>query len=292
MGTAVPDNLLERVQAAYPKLTNSEKLIARYLIDAPEDFALSSARRTADTVGVSEASVTRFAYALGFTGIAALRERLQKELLQHSNRGFKDLLDASYRSGRGPESNVYDFLKEDMELLERTTRTLSGDAFEKAVEAVLRAKTITVAGSRRARGLAVVLAITLNNVLGNTRPASMYSGELADEVQRLRPDGLLIALVFARYVRESVLMVQLAAKKGVPTIVITDSPLSPVASAADMVLTVETQHKAHRISYVAALSVANALASMAAYRSWERSKEHASASEELFRETDTFWPQP
>lgn len=120
----------------------------------------------------------------------------------------------------------------------------------------------------------------------------MYSGELADEVQRLRPDGLLIALVFARYVRESVLMVQLAAKKGVPTIVITDSPLSPVASAADIVLTVETQHKAHRISYVAALSVANALASMAAYRSWERSKEHASASEELFRETDTFWPQP
>ncbi|MFS8543587.1 MAG: SIS domain-containing protein, partial [Limnochordales bacterium] len=115
------------------------------------------------------------------------------------------------------------------------------------------------------------------------------AGELADEIQRLRPDGLLIAFAFARYVRETVLMVRLAAQKGVPTIVITDSPLSPPAQPAHIVLTVETQHRAHRLSYVAALSVANALASTVAYRSWEHSARYASASEELFRDTETFW---
>ncbi|HLT59117.1 MAG TPA: MurR/RpiR family transcriptional regulator [Limnochordales bacterium] len=286
---ALPEGLLEKVQAAYPNLTNSEKLIARYLIDAPEEFALSSARRTADAVGVSEASVTRFAYALGFSGFSQLRERLQKELMQRSNRGFKDLLDASYRSATGNAPHLFDFLREDMELLERSMRKLSLDAFERAVQAILQADTITVAGSRRARGLAVILAITLNNIRGNTQLASMYSGELADEIQRLRPDGLLIAFAFARYVRETVLMVRLAAQKGVPTIVITDSPLSPPAQPAHIVLTVETQHRAHRLSYVAALSVANALASTVAYRSWEHSARYASASEELFRDTETFW---
>ena len=168
-------------------------------------------------MGLSKASVTRFAYALGFTGFAELRERLQKELLQRNNRGFKDILDQSYRESPGAVPHLYDFLREDMELLERTMAKLSVEAFEQAVEAVLKAESITVAGSRRARGLAVILAMTLNNFLGNTRLAPLYSGELADEIQRLRPDGLLIAFAFARYVRESVLMVQLAARKGVLT---------------------------------------------------------------------------
>lgn len=288
---SLPKSFLERVQSAYPNLTNSERLVAQYLIDAPEDFALSSARRTADAVGVSEASVTRFAYALGFARFSDLRETLQKELLQRSNRGFKDLLDESWRdSSKVP--HLYDFLKGDMELLERSMAKLSVDAFEQAVQAVLKAESIVVAGARRARGLAVILAITLNNVLGNTRLASMYSGELADEIKRLRPNGLLIAFAFARYVRETVLMVQLAAERRIPTLVITDSPLSPVARAADIALTVETHHQAPRLSYVAALSVANALASTVAYRSWETSEQKASFSEELLRATDTFWNDP
>lgn len=240
-------------------------------------------------MGLSKASVTRFAYALGFTGFAELRERLQKELLQRNNRGFKDILDQSYRESPGAVPHLYDFLREDMELLERTMAKLSVEAFEQAVEAVLKAESITVAGSRRARGLAVILAMTLNNFLGNTRLAPLYSGELADEIQRLRPDGLLIAFAFARYVRESVLMVQLAARKGVPTIVITDSPLSPVARAASIVLPVETHHKTPRLSYVAALSVANALAFTVALRAWETAEKTAADSEVLFRETNTFW---
>ena len=285
----LPGSLLERVQIAYPNMTNSEKVIAQYLINSPEDFALSSARKIADAVGVSEASVTRFAYALGFTGFAELRERLQKELLQRNNRGFKDILDQSYRESPGAVPHLYDFLREDMELLERTMAKLSVEAFEQAVEAVLKAESITVAGNRRARGLAVILAITLNNVLGNTRLASSCAGELADEIQRLRPDGLLIAFAFARYVRETVLLVEYAAKKGVPTIAITDSPLSPVARAASIVLPVETQHKAPQLSYVAALSVANALASTVALQAWERAEQKAAASEALFAETGTFW---
>src|SRR5690606_40110500 len=73
-------------------------------------------------VGLSEASVTRFAYALGFTGFAELRERLQKELLQRNNRGFKDILDQSYRESPGAVPHLYDFLREDMELLEQIGR--------------------------------------------------------------------------------------------------------------------------------------------------------------------------
>lgn len=285
----LPESLLERVQAAYPHMTNSEKLIAEHLTEFPEDFALSSARKIADAVGLSEASVTRFAYALGFAGFAELREHLQKELLRSRNQGFKDLLEQGYRDRTGAVPHPYDFLRADMQLLERTVAKLSVDAFEQAVEAVLRAKSITVAGHRRARGLAVILAITLNNILANTRLASVYAGELADEIQRLGPDELLIAFGFARYVRETVLLVAHAARKGVPTVVITDSPLSPVARAARIVLTVETHHETPQLSYVAALSVANALASTVALRAWETTEQKAAVSEALFEETDTFW---
>lgn len=285
----LPEKLVEQVQAAYPSLTNSEKLVAQYLIESPEDFAMSSARRTADAVGVSEASVTRFAYALGYNRFSNLRESLQKELLGRNSRGFKDQLHASYKGSTGAERQVHDYLKEDIELLERCLTTINADAFEKAVQAVVEAKTITVTGARRARGLAVILAITLNNMLGNTRLASTYSGELADELKRLSPDDLLVAFSFARYARDTVTMVQLARHKGVPSIVITDSPLAPAARAATITLTVETHQKAHMDSYVAALSVANALAATVAFRYWETSEQHLSDLEDLFLETETFW---
>ena len=54
----------EKLQAIYPKLTSSQKKVARYLFDNPNVLGVMSAQELAAQCGVSESTVIRFAQTL------------------------------------------------------------------------------------------------------------------------------------------------------------------------------------------------------------------------------------
>jgi len=73
----------------YKNLTKSEKRIANYLRKNQEESAFLSAGEIADRLGLSEATLVRFARTLGFSSYPAMRTILQEAFrhrVTHSTR--------------------------------------------------------------------------------------------------------------------------------------------------------------------------------------------------------------
>ena len=70
--------LINIIQAQYPRLSKGQKLIAQYIINNYDKVAFMTASKLGDTVGVSESTVVRFANALGYAGYPKLQEGLQE----------------------------------------------------------------------------------------------------------------------------------------------------------------------------------------------------------------------
>ncbi|HEY1262827.1 MAG TPA: SIS domain-containing protein, partial [Terriglobales bacterium] len=85
------------------------------------------------------------------------------------------------------------------------------------------------------------------------------SGNLCQSVLLLRPRDLLIAFSFGRCLQDTVDAVLLARKNGIFTCGITDSDKSPLARFCDWSLVVSIAGPSFHGSYVAVVSVINAL---------------------------------
>lgn len=72
-----PLNFEQLVSEKYKDLTKSEKQIADYLRANQEESAFLSAGELASRLGLSEATLVRFARSLGLDGYPAMREVLQ-----------------------------------------------------------------------------------------------------------------------------------------------------------------------------------------------------------------------
>jgi len=76
----MPGDLLTRIKAQIASMSRSDVKIARKLLEAPSEFAISSVRAIADAIGVSEPTVVRFCRNVGCDGFKDLKFQLTREL--------------------------------------------------------------------------------------------------------------------------------------------------------------------------------------------------------------------
>ncbi|MDQ7052273.1 MAG: hypothetical protein Q9P14_05075 [candidate division KSB1 bacterium] len=60
--------LKQRIRSRIANLTDSQKLIANFIVENPQKFALSSVRELEQELNVSKSTIVRLAQALGYNG--------------------------------------------------------------------------------------------------------------------------------------------------------------------------------------------------------------------------------
>jgi DNA-binding MurR/RpiR family transcriptional regulator len=68
------DKIIQRLET----MSNGQGLLGDYLISDSSGLVVSTAKEVADTVGVSESTVVRFAKELGYRGFPDLKRNLRK----------------------------------------------------------------------------------------------------------------------------------------------------------------------------------------------------------------------
>ena len=78
------DDLMNRINEQYRKMSKGQKLIAAYITDHFDQAAFFTAAQLGQQVGVSESTVVRFATVVGYKGYPefqkALGAQVQKQL--------------------------------------------------------------------------------------------------------------------------------------------------------------------------------------------------------------------
>jgi len=253
------------VSQRYATLSPAHRKVADYLLSDGRRAALVPASDVAKDLALSEATVVRFAQALGLGGYPQLRDRLRERFLVTAT--SLDRLAASAEERGGGRNGVLErVLAEDADAVLGTLAQIPRDTFAAVVEAIVSARRTYVVGFRGSAGLALVLGMGLRIFLPETRVIAVNVGDTAEELLSLRRGDLLIVISVLGYSGQTLEILRYAHDAKARTVAITDSPISPVARLADLVLLTRGTSPRTMASYAAIASVASALTEAVAAR--------------------------
>ena len=209
------------------RLTPAQRRIAQCLVEHAGGAAYLSSGELAELAQVSQPSVTRFATALGFDGYPALRRRLREAV------------------GDGvpvtaPEHNdLQRAVAGEMDNLARLADLLADRRPVAEAGALLAgSRPLPVLGLRAAAPIAGYFGYFAAKVHPDVRVLDTGGTLLGDRLEQARAAGAgaMLAVVLPRYPREALDALAFAREVGLRSVVVTDSPVSPAAAVADVVL--------------------------------------------------------
>ncbi len=250
-------DILAEIENKYPRFSKGQKKIANYISAHSDKAAFMTAAKLGATVGVSESTVVRFAYELGFDGYPELSRALQ-QIIRTQLTSVQRIEVTRDRIGTG--SVLDEVLAQDMEKIKRTLEETSRQDFENAAVAIANARKIFVIGDRSASALSRFMHYYLSLMFENVKlVTTTSSSELFEQIMRIGSEDVAIGVSFPRYSNMTVQAFSFAARSGAKIVAITDGPNSPLARDASFLLSARSDMNSFVDSLVAPLSLINAL---------------------------------
>lgn len=274
--------LSERIHENMGGFSKGQKLIAQYILEHYDEVAFMTAVKLGNTVGVSESTVVRFAAELGYSGYPALQRAIQ-EMIRNKLTSVQRL-EITART-IAPESLLDAVFNQDIDMIRRAMEEVSHEDFDRAVDAVVSAEKVYVVGTRSSSALATFLSYYFGLILDDVHHLNVASeAEIFEQMIRIGKGDAVIGISFPRYSKKVVKAMRFASDVGAKCIAITDSPVSPIAEAADFLLLARSGIASFVDSLVAPLSLLNAFIVATAIR---RKVDVA----EMFRRLETIWDE-
>jgi len=245
----------ERVQRKHSQLTRSQVALARYILQHDREVPFLSSARLAGRVNVSDATVTRFCTALGYSGFSDLQKDLQKWLQMR--------LAPSERLEKIPrnkgENSHLEIFQRDIQNLRETVAELQPDQVRRAVRMLSRARRLFIVAMRSSFGLGALAHSHFSGIRNGVTLVESSRGMMPDLLTDVRPRDAMLAISFPRYTRETLEIAEYVKRRGCRVIAITDSILSPLARVSDLVIQAKIEGLGFINSYTSAVAIINCL---------------------------------
>ena len=248
-------DLLVRLNKNYKTLSKGQKQLAAYITENYDRAAFITASKMGRIVGVSESTVVRFAYALGYDGYPELQKSLQ-ELIRNKLTSVQRI---QLTGDLQPNDVLRSVLKSDVSNIRATIDSIDNASFNAAINALLEAKKVYIVGLMSAAPLAQFLAYYLGFVMDNVVMVSGAMGNIYEDLFRISSEDVCIGISFPRYSNRTIDALDFARGKCATIIAITDSVSSPIAEKAEHALIARSDMAGFADSLVAPLSLINAI---------------------------------
>ncbi len=223
--------IIERLRDLLDSLSPKMRRVASYIIEHHKEAVFLNATSLARKTGVSETTVTRLAYALDFKGYPEIRQALQEH-----TKNYMAL--PRYKPKNAAEYMLAEVAAMERTIIDEMLVSIPPDLFNAAVELLFKAERIRVIGTHYNAAPAAYASYFLSAVRKSVCLIREVGIENFSELQDSGPADAVLAISTARYPKDTQKILELFKPRGTPIIAITDSPLSPVISLADLVLIV------------------------------------------------------
>ena len=224
----MPKNILHTIEKNMSSFSKGQKLIARFILEDYDKAAFMTASKLGKTVQVSESTVVRFATQLGYDGYPSMQRALQEMI-------------------RGKLTSI--------QRIKASEGELSGSDL-----------VTNVLGFRSSSFLAGYLNFYFRLIYDNVTQVQGGAAGTFDQLFRVGPGDVVIAICFPRYSELALKTVQYAKDRGATIIGVTDSEMSPVYQMSSGSLLVRNEMISFVDSLAAPMSMLNALILAAAHK--------------------------
>lgn len=257
-------SILHLIENNMTDFSKGQKRIAAYILKNYDKAAFMTASKLGSLVGVSESTVVRFASELGYDGYPGMQRALQDMIRSRLTSTQRIQVAGDRLSGQDILGTV---LQSDIENLREMAGRADRAAFNKVVDSIMQAKHIYIVGVRSSSYVAGYLNFYMHLLFENvTLVQSNAAGEIFEQLFRIGPGDVMIAISFPRYSKVTLSTVKFAHDRGATIVAVTDSEISPVYQMAEAALLAPCEMISFVDSMVAPLSILNALLVALAHR--------------------------
>ena len=181
---------IKEILTKVKSLNGAQRRLGNYLQNDSSALLLSNVNELAQAVGVSKATVVRFAKTLGYTGFPELKRDIQKEMRRKLRAA--DRMKETFAE-LGDDENIFArLIKRDIQLLQETLRAASYVDFQRAVEVILKARKVFLIGLNASTALAYILYFRLVRVKKDAHWLFLTGGtSLVEQLAFMEPGDVL-----------------------------------------------------------------------------------------------------
>lgn len=257
-------SILHTIERNMDSFSKGQKRIAGYILENYDKAAFMTASKLGKLVGVSESTVVRFASELGYDGYPSMQRALQEMIRSRLTSTQRIQAAGDLFAGQDVLGAV---LHSDIDKLREVANGADRREFDKVVDRIQGARHIYILGARSSTFVAGYLNFYLHLLFENvTLVQTTAAGEILEQLFRIGPGDVMIAISFPRYSKVTMNTVKFAQGRGATIVAITDNELSPVYQMSDAALLAPCEMISFVDSMVAPLSLINALLVALAYR--------------------------
>ncbi len=235
--------LIDRIRSS--QLTKNQKIIADYFVKNLTDICTMTSLEIAHEVGVSDASVIRFARAIGYEGFADLKEDFYNMISSNSSGELSklslseriDISTTKYQSKDIKDS----FTRIMYDNIGSTIEMNKAELYDQIIDGLTNSKRKFIIGLRGGKGAAVQMSRLLRYLVDDVIEISSDDSDAIGLLQCATQEDIVVFFSFARYYKIDVSLISLAKQKGAMICVISDQIITPVTEHADIVLVTETE---------------------------------------------------
>lgn len=218
-------NIKELITSNLLSLSTGQRKVAEYILNNLNTFSYSTLSKLSKEISVSETTIIRLSYSLGFESFSQMQTAVQKEIL--SDAGTESEINAD-------TDNFYQkAVHNEISKLSSWASELNEENLNNIVNILLQADKILVIGARSSSTAANWFGSILNRLIGNTEIISAFYDSRFELISDSTPRTVLFCITFARYTRWTFQYAEILKKKGAHIIAITDRAISPILSIAD-----------------------------------------------------------
>lgn len=257
------DTIQDRISDTYADLSGKLQIAARFVADNPVDIATRSLRAVAASSGVSPATFSRLARALGYKDYAQMREggreAVERKISPFSQRAHA-LLEAT--SDQGTHGILQRQARACCNNIEEMQTAIDPNRLDAAVQKLHDARTVLLVGAMGSAGIIDYFGYMAHWFKANWKTVGRNGIELGPALSRLEAVDVLFALSKTPYARRTIAALKSARAAGATTIVITDSNTSPALQFADFGFVSSADSPQFFSSYVATMVLMEAIISL------------------------------
>jgi len=247
----------QMISEKFNRLTKSEKRIANYIRKNPEECAFLSAGELATRLGLSEATMVRFARSLGFPSYPAMRASLQtafRHRVTHSAR-LRTRLDDLREAG-----DIFDRLvASEIDYLTQTLETVDRKALHQAEDLLRSHPRVFLFGLGPSISLVDMMQLRLQRFGHQVIPLTTSGREFLEPLLLMNDQDLLVVFCFFDVTPALQMVLDVAENANCPVIMITDTLGPIVGSKADVVLSAKRGPVSGFHSIVVPMTIVNAM---------------------------------
>jgi len=273
------NNFEKLVKEKYDSLSPGKKKVAEYIQKNLYTVSYCTVGEVQKATGVSETTVIRLAYSLGYDGFSDMQNDIRNFLFDKNDT-------ESFKSDSPTHGYLSNIINKDLELINNNLKDLNLKEYDFIIEKIIESNKIFIVGNNTSYPSAIWLYQTLRLIKDNVFLANSF--DEYDQLLKVDSDSIVIGISFPRYNKQTYKFVKRAKEQGGYILAITDSKLSPIGRNSDSILLTNTNRDESGYNSIApVLSLLNLI--IAGIRSKEISelKYKLQYIEQYFEEDDT-----